>query len=148
MIRKATAQDIPACVEMGRLFHAESGVADLVPFDADSVRGVMEKLVDGGDGVLLVAELEGQLIGMTSGIAYPHYFNQAKKAAQELFWWVLPEKRGGTAGVRLLTALEHWAKDVGASTLTMICLPIDSPAESIYARTGYRPIERSFMKGL
>lgn len=147
MIRHATLADVPVCLDMGRAFFAATGVTEF-PFDDESGLATLRHLVESDDGALLVAEHEGELIGMAGALSYPHYMNHAARAAQELFWWVAPEFRGCTAGVRLLQALEVWAKDKGCATLTMICLPIDSPAEGIYARTGYRPVERSYIKGL
>ena len=146
MIRPAVTADIPRCVEMGRQFFAESGFEAETSLDPESFRATLEHLIGNADGALLVADLGGALIGMAGALAYPHYFNVASKAAQELFWWVEPAKRGGTAGVRLLQALEAWARGVGCGTMTMICLPIDSPAERVYQRVGYRASERSYIK--
>ena len=131
---------------MGRQFFAESGFDAESSFDPESFTVTLEHLVSSEDGALFVADAGGQLIGMAGALAYPHYFNVASKAAQELFWWVEPARRGGTAGVRLLQGLEAWAKGVGCATLTMICLPIDSPAERVYQRVGYRASERSYIK--
>lgn len=146
MIRFATHADIPRCVEMGRAFFAESNAASF-PFDESSAEKTLTHLIEAEDGALLVAEKEG-VVGMVGALAYPHFMNLSKKAAQELFWWVEPAHRGGSAGVRLLQAVEAWAEARGCATLTMVCLPIDSPAERIYQRTGYRALERSYVKGL
>ena len=149
MIRRAVSGDIPACLVMGRAFFDESGFAAETSFDPDSLRATLERLLVLPDGILLVADYGGDLVGMAAGIAYPHYFNAHQKAAQELFWWVRQEMRGGPAGVRLLRGLEDWAKRIGCVTLSMICLPaINSPAERVYQRSGYRPSERVYMKGL
>lgn len=148
MIRFATPDDIAECVAMGAAFFDESGYSDETAFDADDTAATMQRLIESEDGALLVAEIAGKIVGMAGALAYPHYFNTASKAAQELFWWVGPQYRGGSAGVRLLQALEAWAKALGCTTLTMICLPIDSPAERVYQRVGYRASERSYIKRL
>ena len=137
---------MPQCVDMGLRFFAESGFSAETDIDAASLESTMRQPVESADGALLVADADGVLIGMAGALAYAHYFNARSKAAQELFWWVDPAKRGGTAGVRLLQALEAWAKSVGCGTMTMICLPIDSPAERVYQRVGYRASERSYIK--
>lgn len=147
MIRHATHEDIGACLEMGLAFFAESGLAAETSFDATTTARTLAHLIDAADGVLLVAEADG-IIGMAGALSYPHYFNADSLTAQELFWWVRPDSRGGSAGVRLLQALEAWAKGQGCSTLTMVCLPIDSPAEGVYRRVGYRASERSYIKRL
>lgn len=146
-VRVATVEDVPECLVMGRAFFDESGFAGETAYDEESTRATMTHLISAQDGVLLVAESDG-LIGMAAALAFPHYFNAASRAAQELFWWVAPRARGGAAGVRLLRGLEAWAAEVGCSTMTMVCLPslTRSPAERIYERCGYRPSERSFIK--
>jgi GNAT superfamily N-acetyltransferase len=145
MIRTATLEDLDACLVMCKRFYDESGVVE-VGYSEDKMRETLRSLMDNPDACLLVAE-KGALKGMAAAIAYPAYFNGAK-VAQELFWWVDPACRGGVAGIKLLRALEDWSKSVGAAALTMVCLPIDSPAESVYQRSGYRPSERSYMKRL
>jgi GNAT superfamily N-acetyltransferase len=147
MIRRATSSDIESIVAMGRKFHAASGVSAALPFDGESaVATAMHLMSD--DGALFVAEQGARLVGMAGALKYPHYMNLGCTVAQELFWWVEPDARGGMSGVRLLMALEEWARAEGCKALTMICLPIDSPAEGIYSRFGYRALEKSFVKEL
>lgn len=144
MIRLATYADMDRCIEMARQFYEAAQLAEF-SFDEESAKRTFLHLVESDDGVLLVAD-KGGLVGMAAALCFPHYMNHSIKVAQELFWWVDQEQRGGTTGVRLLSALELWAKAKGCTTLTMVCLPIESPAEAIYARTGYRPLERSYLK--
>lgn len=146
-IRRATVEDLPRCIEMGREFHREAMLAEIA-FDESSALATLTHLI-GEDGALFVAQHEnGALVGMAAALKFPHYINLSANVAQELFWWVDPAARGGSAGMRLLAAIENWARDAGCVMLTMICLPIDSPAQKIYERVGYRPLERSFAKGL
>lgn len=146
MLRSATLQDVEACLDMCRRFYAESGLAELA-YDDAAMRETLHQLISSDDGALFVTEKADRLIGMAAAIAYPAYFG-AGRMAQELFWWVDPAARGGMAGIKLLRSLERWAKGRGCAALTMICLPIDSPAESVYQRSGYRPSERAYIKGL
>lgn len=145
MIRRATHEDIDACLLMARRFFDESGVVE-VGYSQDQMRETLTRLIDNPDACLLVSGGE-ELTGMAAAMAYPAYFN-GQRVAQELFWWVDPSARGGMAGIKLLRHLEDWARSVEAVALTMVCLPIDSPAESVYQRSGYRPSERSYMKAL
>lgn len=109
------------------------------------MRRTLLQLMSNDDAALFVADG-----GIAAALAYPHYFNAASKTAQELFWWVRPDKRGGPTGIRLLRAIEEWARGRGCKTLSMICLPAlkESPAERVYQRTGYRASERSYIKRL
>lgn len=130
---------------MCRAFFDESGFAAETSFDAESMCRTLMQLMGNEDAALFVADG-----GLAAALAYPHYFNAREKTAQELFWWVRPEKRGGPIGVRLLRALEQWARSRGCKTLSMICLPAlsESPAERMYQRLGYRASERSYIKRL
>ena len=149
VIRTATVDDIPACLMMGRAFFDESGFSAELSCDPGSLRETFSHLIYSDDGVLLIAERGTEPIGMAGAIAYPNYFNRAEKSAQEMFWWMRPDARGGHDGVRLLRGLEHWAQSRHCRSITMICLPeLGSPAERVYQRTGYRASERSYIKRL
>jgi RimJ/RimL family protein N-acetyltransferase len=146
-VRQATEMDIPQIVDMAGAFFFEMRAVEL-SFDEESAADTAMKLITSDDGSLIVAEMDGKLVGMAGAIAFSHYMSASNKVAQEMFWWVDKEHRGGIVAMRLLRAMEDWAKERGCSSLTMICLPIDSPAEEIYKRTGYRPLERSYIKEL
>lgn len=146
MIRAATPDDLAACIAMGREFHAEAQLRE-IPFDEESAAITFGQLLDAG-GIFVATDADGEYVGMVGGLQYPHYVNGSAKVAQELFWWVRPEQRGSMTGIRLKDALTRWAKDGGCAALVMVCLPIDSPAEGLYLRMGYRPMEHSYIKGL
>jgi len=118
MIRRATESDIDACVEMGRKFHAIAGVSE-IQYSDESAQDTLMHLMN-GDGCLFVAEKGSALIGMAAALKYPHYMNRAQSVAQELFWWVEPEHRGGMVAMRLLMALEQWAAEEGCKLLTAL----------------------------
>lgn len=144
-VRQATADDIPACAEMGRRFFDESGFSAETSFDPLSFEVTLRQLIASKDGVVLVADG-----GMVGGLAYPFYFNANSKTAQEMFWWVSPEYRGTNLGMLLIDGFERWARSKGCETLSMICLPAlrESPAERVYQRRGYRASERVYIKRL
>lgn len=145
-VRKATKEDLPDLICMGRKFFEESGFSAETSFDLASVSKMLIHLIEGG-GVVFVAEKDGQSIGIAAAMTFPYYFNLNCKAGQELFWWLDPQFRGGTLGVRLLKALEAWAQEQGCQTFTMVSLPaLDSPASKLYMHRGYRPSECSFIK--
>ena len=64
--------------------------------------------------------------------------------AKEAFWFTDPERRGG--GLELLGKFEGWAKERGAKRLWMVRLDgiRERALDRLYARRGYRPIERAF----
>ena len=142
MIREATLDDLPALLDMGREFYAASAF-DAIGFNEDTARAMLQVLIGSPTGVLLIAEG-----GMAAALVYPFYFNAEHTTAQELFWWVAPQARGGGLGRQLIAALEAAVQARGAKSLSMIALAeIDGPAVAeLYRRHGYRASEQSFIK--
>lgn len=145
MIRHAAPEDIPACVEMVRQFHTAAGLESTAAFVAEDFALTLERMIDAEEGILLVAD-DGGPIGMAGGLAYPMYFNHAHKTGQEMFWWVLPDRRG--VGAELLSALEAEARQRGCKSWAMIGLEGMKSVDSLYERRGYRPFERLWIKEL
>ena len=150
MIRTAELRDIPRLLVLGRQFHAESRYADLgLEFDPLVLRDNFESLIDESnpDAGVFVAERSEEIVGMACVIRSRPFMSRARVAA-ELFWWIRPEYRGTVDAVRLMLALERWAKESGCTVMTMMdLLPIESsPAAAIYTRLGYTPVERSWIK--
>lgn len=148
-IRPATHDDIEAVTALGEKFHTEGGLEQLAPYDPDSIRSLLAVLIDGDSGILIVAEQDGEIIGMAGGMVFPLYFNAAVKVGQEFFWWVQPEHRRGP-GKALKDAIEQAAKAAGAAHWFMIALENVRPdaVGAVYRRAGYRPWEHSYVKGL
>lgn len=149
MIRDAVHSDIPAIVEMGSLFFSEAEWSDVTEWDDDSVSATLANLIEGDGGILLVAERDGEVIGMTGGLVHPAYFNAHHLTGQELFWWVRPEFRKGV-GAEMFSRLEQEAKDRGAKSWSMIALDRVRPKamDRIYKVSGYRCAEHSYIKRL
>jgi N-acetylglutamate synthase-like GNAT family acetyltransferase len=68
--------------------------------------------------------------------------------AQELWWWLTPASRGSGAGGKMFKQIEQWAQEKSAKALFMIALEDDRAAkmEKVYARAGFKPLERTFIK--
>lgn len=149
MIRNAEPGDIPAIAELGALFHIEAELGDVVGYCPESTAKTLQSLIDSPDGILLVAEQGGEIVGMTGGLAFPFYFNHAHKSGQELFWFVKPEARNGV-GRLLFDAIEAEAKAAGCVSWAMIALDRVQPelTGKIYRRRGYRASEHSYIKRL
>jgi GNAT superfamily N-acetyltransferase len=148
-IRAATAEDFERVLVPIRRFHEASGYKEIVEFDEASFRKTYDVLL-GKSGVCLIAEADGEVVGVAGAMVYPFYWNSAHMTGQELFWWVNPEHRGSTLGKRMFNALEHWAKEKGCKSFMMICLETLKPeeVEKAYLRAGYRKSERVFIKEL
>ena len=144
-VRLATAADIPALVEMGARFHAFS--ADPVPYCRDSAALSAQGLLQ--MGFALIAERDGEAVGMIGVAVVPLFFNARTQLAQELMWWVADDARGTGAALALLRAAEDEARARGAGRLQMIALA-NSPdhVALIYTRLGFRHCETAYVKEL
>ena len=144
MVRKATIEDFPQICKMAREFHACTEYG-FIEFDDASLFLIMKQSI--GQGMCYVSEHE-ELTGFIIGMVFGSPLNQMVKMATELAWWVKPEYRKTSAGVKLLKALEAGAKENGAVSLTMVCLESIEPdaVQAIYEKMGYSQAERSFLR--
>ncbi len=120
-IRFATLEDVPAFVEMGKRFHEHTRfrIYDYNPSRvADQLRAVIHVgQNEKGTHCFLVAEdSQGQSIGGIIGCVEKHFFSD-QLVATVIHYDVLPERRMGGAGFRLLAAFRKWAENRGAVEL-------------------------------
>lgn len=145
MIRPATLDDLEKIAELGEEFHAEASWADVAPYNAGDCRQALAVIL--AQGVILVAEDGGEIVGMAGGLIFPLYFNHAHLTGSEMFLWVRPDRRG-SLGVRLLDAMEQAARAKGCASWGMALMASLNPekTEQFYLRRGYRPHERTYLK--
>lgn len=143
VIRDATYDDIPQLLAMGERFAEATGLSDIIPYDAATVENLFRLLIDGDNGILLITD--GGAVG---ALMFPAMINANHITAQELFWWVDPDKRGH--GVRLMRALEEAARERGAQSLMMSTIgALDNDGlAAFYERNGYRRADRNFLGAL
>lgn len=148
MIREATKEDIPILLHMGEQFFNASDFGRLTDYDRDSTRQTFVDLIS--NGILLVGEIEGSVIGMVGAVLYPLYFNIRHLTGQEMFWWVDPDYRKTGIGKQLLVELEKKAYSMGADSFSMIALDKINPEimGRVYKMNGYFPAEHSYYKRL
>ncbi len=120
-IRFATLNDVPAFVELGRDFHALTRFA-AYDYNPDRVAQQLHAAIETGQNrngthCFFVAEdSQGNPIGGIIGCVERHFFSE-QMVASVIHYDVLPEKRMGGAGLRLLTAFRKWAENRGAVEL-------------------------------
>ena len=93
----------------------------------------------------IVLETGGRVVGMIGLAVLPHFMS-GELVASELFWWVEPEARRGTGGVRLLRRAESWARSTQAVRMQMIA-PTAHVAK-FYQALGYVPMEVAYQGSL
>lgn len=113
MMRPAALEDVPALVELGRLMHAESPRWSRLPYSAERVSSTLRTLIESPDGLVLVADRSGKLVGGILGLMSWDWMSD-QRTAQELALFMLPEYRGSITPCRLVAGLVAWAKIKGA----------------------------------
>lgn len=129
--------DIPGLLAMGERFAAKARLSDHVGYDPASMERTFAAMIDGDNFCLFVGSA-----GAIGGMVAPHPFNNAQIIADELFWW-----SEGREGLALLKAYEDWAGSFGA-VIRMTTLEAVEPERvgKLFARRGYVPLERAFVK--
>lgn len=86
----------------------------------------------GVEGVLLVAESSGKLVGMAAT------YHDAETATWNLIaMWVAPDARGAGAGARLVQGILGWARDAGHSRVVLWVNDDNPAAIALYERCGF-----------
>lgn len=140
MIRDAVQADIPTLLVLGERMHAESRYRHM-PWSRAKVAELMDALIASEDGLLLVAERDGEIIGGMLASVAEHYFSPAK-VASDFALFVSPDRRGGLAAMSLLRRYASWARERGAVLVQAgITTGINVEAATrLYEVAGFKPI--------
>jgi GNAT superfamily N-acetyltransferase len=115
MIRDATADDVPALVELGRVMHAESARFSRLAFSEARLDATLRIAIE--RHFARVIEVDGEVIGGMVALLTPHWFSDDLTAC-DLALFTHPRARGTSAAARLLKEYAAWAKASG-SMLTL-----------------------------
>lgn len=150
MIRPAELGDLPRLEIMGARFFSAARLDRWFSYKPLCFSQICVDFMTNDQAVILVSEGPQQVVGMAAALAYPCWFDAEHLTAQELFWWVEPDFRGGALGAGLRKGLEDWAREKGCKTMEMGALETLRPEalEALYERMGYDPKERIFCKRL
>jgi len=148
IVRKATETDLPKYAVLAESFHMASPMHGVIDFDPVGYAQFFTASLQNDNVGIWLAEIDGEIVGISGALVYPMYFNPSTLVVQELWWWLTPKSRGSGAGGKMFKQIEEWAKERNASALFMIALE-DSRAkkmENLYVRAGFKPMERTFIK--
>jgi L-amino acid N-acyltransferase YncA len=148
ILRFAKESDLDALLRIGNDFYQHNVYKEHVDLDPDSLAATISMLR--AEHVLLVAEIDGKVVGAAGAIVAPLYWNHAKKQGIEIFWWLDPEHRGGGKGKLLRQMLQDVAKMRGADFWNMIALESLEPEKvgAMYTKDGLQLVEHIYMKAL
>lgn len=138
IIRDATLNDAPDLLRMGELMHHESPRFNKFTFDLDKTRKLIEFLVTNSNGIVIVAERDGKLIGMLGGMVSEHFFSRDTYAC-DFVVFIDPEHRGGSTVIRMIKLFEQRAKDLGAKEVSLgISTEVNTErTANLYEKLGY-----------
>lgn len=142
-VRAAEVSDVPGLVEMGRRFRRETVYATRLRENPTKMGDTATTLITSDDGLVLVLDYGGELVGVIGMVLYDHHLS-GERTAGEVFFWVDPEHRG--KGLRLMRQAERWARERAATTVQMIA-PTPEVGR-LYDRLGYAELETSYGKEL
>ena len=143
-IREFLPDDLPLLSELGHQFASE---AKIVKFNPDVFAKSWEAFIQSGVGVIYAAENDfGEVCGAIGALQFNDP-NSGDLMANEMFWIVMPDHRGG-CGMMLLNRLEQWARGIGCKYLWMNYLMDSMPekVKSIYERKGFTLAETHWVK--
>jgi len=146
-IRRARINDVGAIVRMGCRFIAESAYRGLLTPNPAQQERLTQQLLDNEHAAVFVVDVAGEVVGML-GIALVVSPIAGELVGTEVAWWVDPEFRGGSAGVRLWAAAEQWAEDQGAIWIQMSAPAGNDVVRRMYRKAGYSELETTFQKRL
>lgn len=101
---------------LGRAMHFEGPHFRDLPLDETRMLNAGQAALAKGNPGLLVAERDGEIIGMAVVVLGEHFFSAALAATTQLLY-VHPKARGGFAAVKLLRGMRKWAAANRAATL-------------------------------
>lgn len=150
-IRFATSQDVPALVALGKRMHAITRFR-VFRYDEARVAQALHAVLGAGKGryVCFVAEdSEKQVVGVLLAVLERHIFTD-QLTASVMHYDVLPERRMGGYGVRLMRAFERWAAN---RKIVEISFGVNSgggyaQVGAFARRIGFEVVGENFVKGV
>ena len=126
-IRDAVYADIPEIMVMLENFSEFYGTRIKVFPHPDEAAVIIANLIE--EHVFLVADKDGELVGLIAGFSVPHILNPRIRILSECFWWTEEAHRNGLAGGRLLAEFIKRGKN-GYDWITLSLVDKLSPIQS------------------
>ncbi len=157
VVRQANTQDLEALSKLYAEFHEfhVRGVPDRLlrsnsPRIAE-MHAALQKIIENKDAVILVAEIDGQLVGL--GEVYmredsPNPLKVQHKYGHLQSMIVTEAYRGRGIGTRILEAVEQWAKEKSAAEVRLNTWEFKEGPLGFYEKRGYNTLRRTLVRKL
>ena len=145
MIRPTIEADIPALFGCAVEFLA-SAYGETA--EMESFAGTIRHLLNPDNGRCYTVEQGGNVVGAAGVLFYPCWHDNRKRDAQEIFWWINPENRGGRDAIRLIDQIEKDAMAAGINRLMLAHTAENEKVGFYYARRGYIKTETTYARRL
>lgn len=148
VIRAATAADLGRMAELLVLgavpgtAESREDPADLEPYR--SALGAIEQT----DGGLLVAELDGEVVGVCQLIVFRHFQYRGGRCAEIESVHVHPDHRGSGVGTVLMEAAVARAQELGCYRVQLTSNRVRTEAHRFYERLGFEPTHLGYKRSL
>lgn len=145
MIDEIGISDAGDLVEWGFEFYKEYRLPG--KFNPEVFLDGWNHILRSGIGVILRSSDGDETNGVIGGLVVPDAFT-GEFICQGSFWYVPESKRTGINGIKLLSHLEKWARQMGASRIVMsnIHSHTTEKMHNAYSRLGYLPLEVHYYK--
>lgn len=140
MIRPAEDSDLFDILGMCKAFWMAS---QDIPYDHVHTEKKLKQLHE--NHMIFVSDVSGAANGFMI-VASTENLCSPTLTACELAWYVSPEARGGSCGIKLLQAGENYAKLIGCKKMSMVFMESSMPqsVKKIYDKLGYKLVETRF----
>lgn len=95
--------------------------------------------------LFLVAEDEGEVVGIFVGYATTPLFSSVKTSA-EMGFYLHPDHRDGRTALKMIQEYEKWARSQGCKSAALMDVHDFNDLRSFYERKGYKLKEKSYLK--
>lgn len=141
-VRPASRGDMPWLLDQCRAFARFFGSARSLFPDEPVAEATLDMLIT--HGVFFVAEDARGPAGFIVGLVAPHWMNPRILTLNELLWWVQEDRRGSSAGSRLLDAFVRHGR--AHADWIVFTLEAGSPVKhETLERHGFALHERNFL---
>lgn len=143
IVREAVAGDLAKVVALGREFLKAGPYASQTD-NPEQAKSIAEFILENGH--ILVSDEQGEVTGVFAFIVFPHCYT-GEKTANEMIWYVSPDKRAGGVALRLLAEAEKMARSCGAKSM-QLAAPSEEVGRLYKYCGGYKKIEVSYQRAL